>query len=274
MNKIIAYFFFTIITFSTFSQNKKEQIEALNYSIDSLKQMIKTNDKNLNDKNSIILNYEAEIVKLNSSIKNLNTDLYKKNYELQKSLNEVVIINKNLQKIKDSLTNLNVNQKLDTLFWELSDVTWNQVEFDLKLFLPKEKFEIPINGVLVSKDKKIKIFFEYNFTDWMDQEEGNLLFYKEKDAIDFYTKGLTNLKIENVDGFVISGQNSTKDFIFVKGFYDDLYSMEGRDDGDPKWLWSNTIILKIVMNQFDAEEFVNLSEILNKGFNLNSIINK
>ena len=54
MNKIIAYFFFTIITFSTFSQNKKEQIELLNYSIDSLKQMIKTNDKNLNDKNSII----------------------------------------------------------------------------------------------------------------------------------------------------------------------------------------------------------------------------
>ena len=46
MNKIIAYFFFTIITFSTFSQNKKEQIELLNYSIDSLKQMIKTNDKN------------------------------------------------------------------------------------------------------------------------------------------------------------------------------------------------------------------------------------
>ena len=123
-------------------------------------------------------------------------------------------------------------------------------------------------------DKKIKILFEYIFTDWMHQEEGNLLFYKEKDAIDFYTKGLTNLKIENVDGFVISGQNSTKDFIFVKGFYDDLYSMEGRDDGDPKWLWSNTIILKIVMNQFDAEEFVNLSEILNKGFNLNSIINK
>ena len=36
MNKIIAYFFFTIITFSTFSQNKKEQIEALNFRLDSL----------------------------------------------------------------------------------------------------------------------------------------------------------------------------------------------------------------------------------------------
>ena len=40
MNKIIAYFFFTIITFSTFSQNKKEQIETLKIRTDSLTNVI------------------------------------------------------------------------------------------------------------------------------------------------------------------------------------------------------------------------------------------
>ena len=47
MNKIIAYFFFTIITFSTFSQNKKEQIETLKIRNENLNIQIENKIENI-----------------------------------------------------------------------------------------------------------------------------------------------------------------------------------------------------------------------------------
>ena len=280
--KIILFVLFGLSLNSAYSQNKKEQIEAMNFSIDSLKTIVNANNIVLNERNIDISNYKIEIVKLNSNISQLNSEisnakdlLSNKDLELQSRLKELNLLKRNLQQMRDSLANAQSNQKLEILIWELTDVTWNQLEFDLKLLLPTTKFESPFNNVLISKDKKIKIFFEYNITDWMDQDEGNAIFYKERDVIDYYSKGLNNLKIQNIDDdFVISGQNSSNELIFVKGFYTDFSSMEGRSNGNPKWLWSNTIVLKIAMKQADILDFDYISEILNKGFNINSISTK
>jgi hypothetical protein len=261
------------------SQNKKEQIEALNFSIDSLKNIVNASSLSLVEKNAIISNYEIEIEKLNSTVIQLNSDLavakgllLNKDIELQTILKELNSVKWNYQNIKDSIARANSNQKLDTLIWELTDITWEQLEFDLKLLLPTSKFEKPINDILISKDKKTKIFFEYNITDWMYQDEGEPLFYKVKDAVDYYSKELSNLKIQNInDGFIINGKNASNELVFIKGLYTELSSMEGRASGNPKWLWSNTVVLKIVMSQADIVDFNSITEIVNKGFNVDSI---
>ena len=276
--KIVMTYCFSLILFTGFSQNKKEQIEALNFSLDSLKQIIIADNNEISQKNTVILNSEVQLDKLNSTINQINLELQNskslisnKEIELQQRNNEITSLKRNLQYLKDSIAKAPSNQKLDTLLWELAGVTWEQLEFDLKLLLPTTIFEKPNNNILVSKDNKVKIYFEYTITDWMDQDEGNPMFYKEKDAIDYYSKGLTNLEIQNKDGFVIKGKNIANEFVMVKGLYTDFSSMEGREKGSPKWLWSNTIILKIAINQQDMKEYHYISELLNKSFNINSI---
>jgi hypothetical protein len=294
--KNILAFTFMIIGIVSFSQSKKEQIRTLNngidslsyivnanrYEIDSLNKIVDANNYSIIEKNTIILNNENEIEKLNTIINQLNSEhsitqeiLAIKDKELQTSINEISVLRSNLQNITDSITQINTNKKIDTLFWQLTDVTWNQMEFDLKLLIPTAQFESPINNILVSKDKKIKIFFEHNETFWSDEYEGNPLFYKVEDAIDYYSKRLNKVKIKNVyDGFVISGENSSNELIFVKGFYTDLSSMQGREYGTPMWLWSNTVVLKIVMNQADIADFDSICDLVNKGFTINSISQK
>jgi hypothetical protein len=273
--KILIIFFFGLTINVIHAQNKKEQIEALNFSIDSLKKVVISNNISLLEKTAIISNRENEIEKLNSKINQLNAELSIKDIELQKSLVELNSVKLDLQSIKDSIAIINSSKKLDTLIWEFTDITWEQMEFDLKILMPTSNFEKPNSDVLQSKDKKTTLFFEYNQTYWMDEYEGNPLFFSLTDAINYYSKGLYNPQIQHVqDGFVITGQNSSKELIFIKGLYTDFSSMQGRSTGSPQWLWSNTIVLKIVVNQADLVAFNNISEIVNKEFTVNCISSK
>ena len=101
------------------------------------------------------------------------------------------------------------------------------------------------------------------------------LFYKEQDAINFYSKDLYDIELSyKNEGFIIRGRDATNQLIMIKGLYSYLVSMQGRDKGEPTWLWSNTLIVKVTANQKDKEEFKYISDMVINNFTTKSIINK
>jgi hypothetical protein len=285
-------FYLLLNTCFLIAQSKKEQIETLKFRIDSLNTMI-TVERNSSNQN--ILNLNANISSLENHTKILNTEIEetklevkmlresnsKKDMEIQIKANEIIGLLQTVRELKDSIKN--TSQRIDTLIWEIPDITWNQIEFNIKLCLPVSKFYAPKGNLLVSRDSKIKICYDYNYTVWLDEDEGIPLFYSKKDAINYYSKNLqdlelTNEKIEgtlsNNDGFVIRGKNAANQLTLIKGIYDELESMQGREEGEPNWLWSNTLIIKVTADQTDEEEFNYISNLLINNFTPKSIIHK
>jgi hypothetical protein len=60
----------------------------------------------------------------------------------------------------------------------------------------------------------------------------------------------------------------------IKGLYSDFASMQGRVKGEPMWLWSNTLIVKVSANQKDKDEFKYISDLVINDFTTKSIISK
>jgi hypothetical protein len=264
-----------VLTSQFFAQSKKEQIELLNFRVDSLNQVINSTIVLIGQKDKKITDLENQIVSLNAELDVLKRQdvqsrksLVEKDIEIQKKTDEISVLKKNFAELRDSLNRSNL--KLDTLVWEMQDLTWEQLEFDLKLLLPVARFEKPIGDLLVSKDKKIAIEFDYNQTFWHDQQEENPLFFKPEDAINHYSKGLNQLETSKSD-FVIKGKDDSNQLIFIKGIYTDFYSMQGREYGEPKWLWSNTLVLKVTVNEKDIVEFNYITEHLERHFDSDCI---
>jgi hypothetical protein len=272
---VIALSFILIFSFA-FSQNKKEQIKILNLRIDSLNQNINSKKSQINNKNTVILDLENQIQnlkkitdqkKLEESI--IKKTLLEKDIQLDEKNNEINMLTNNLNRLKDSILSLNL--KLDTVIWEINELLWNQSEFNIKLVLPIAKFEKPFGHFLVSRDKKIKIQFDYNYTDSGEEAPS---FYEQQDAINYYSKGLHNIEISATDNFSIKGKNEANELIYIKGVYDYFESMSGNDIGEPRWLWSNTIILKVIVNEKNITDYNYISDLLNRTFNSNSIFYK
>jgi len=286
--KIILHLTFTVTCFMTYSQSKKEQIEILANRVDSLNRVVgeerSLNQNKINELNSTVTKLEGQIAALSSNLTKLNQELQDSKDVILKKQKEIVenqieisrlqsalkIKSDSLDLIRDISMELE-SQKVDTLFWEMDNLTWNQVEFKLKLVLPFNKFEKPEGNLLFSKDRKIKITTDYNYTDWFDQEEGIPLFYNDQDAIDYYSKDLINLEIYENMGFVIKGKNTQNELVIIKGIYNEEISMQGRDEGEPNWLWSNTIILKATVNDMHIQEYNLISDFLIDYFSDDSI---
>ena len=96
MNKIITCFFFTIITFSTFSQNKKDQIEVLTKQTDSLNKLVETKNIEIKDFN-LKIEQQSSIIqdkdKIISQLKNELTAINSQQQKTQKSLDSAIIAN-------------------------------------------------------------------------------------------------------------------------------------------------------------------------------------
>jgi hypothetical protein len=263
--KLIIAFLLHFMFNYTFSQNKKEQIITLNYRIDSLKQIINTNNTQIKNNSVVILDLESQILRQKSIIEENKLEAIKLKNTLSEKETEIIVL-------RDSIAGF--NQKSDSIFWEINDLTWQQLEFDLKFEFPVNKFQKPSGLIMVSKNEKIKIEIDYNFTHWSEQEENSPLFFKLKDAIDFYSKNLHDVEIYENNGFVIKGKNSLNELIIIKGIYSEFKSMQGREKGAPDWLWSNTIVLKAEVKGNDVKEYNNISNLLINGFTANSIIYK
>jgi hypothetical protein len=286
--KIFLYLTLLLLFSTSFSQTKKEQIEILTNRMDSLNRVLDSerisNQNKIIELNSAVTKLESQIAALSGNLTTLNKELQdskdlilKKQKEIVENQIEISRLQSELKRKSDSLDLIRdismelESQKIDTLFWEMNNLTWNQVEFKLKLVLPFNKFEKPERNLLISKDRKIKITTDYNYTDWFDQEEGIPLFYNDQDAIDYYSKDLINLEIYENKGFVIKGKNTQNELVVIKGIYNEEISMQGRDEGEPKWLWSNTIILKATVNDMYIQEYNLISDFLIDYFSDDSI---
>ena len=280
MRSIILFMFLAASIFG-YSQSKKEQIELLNKRVDSLNHVLNSLNFQINQKNSIISEFQTRIIDLNKVIEiqeiqlsKLEKDLREKELTLKKKNEEFVLLSKKINGILDSLKEIEAYQKLDTITWKLNNLTWDQREFDLKLELPSSKFYNPDGSSLISRDGKTQIYLFYNYTYAFDEDKA-LSFYSKQDAINYFSSGLRNLEIEgDNDEFIIKAINNKNEFIFIKGIYSELASMQGREEGEPTWLWSNTLVLKVIVTERDINEYNYMSNILNHSFNVNSIFYK
>ena len=75
----------------TFSQSKKEQIDILTFRIDSLNLVIKSNNIEINNKDTIIWNLESQINTILENkeleVNKLRESLFNKDSEIQKKTN-------------------------------------------------------------------------------------------------------------------------------------------------------------------------------------------
>lgn len=264
MKNILAFFSIFIIIAAN-AKMKNEQVYFENLIVDrfntlsSLKDYIKQSHLSIDARNSK--------VKLMKDSDSLNEKEIERKYNIINGLRQPKIIL--IDSIKDT------NLLLDTLLWEIPDsITWGQVEFNIKLIIPKDKFNAPNENLLISRDNSIIISYEYNHTHSSDDYIGIPLLYKEQDAINYYSKGIKDIEITDNDGFIIKGKNPSDQLIMMKGYYDEFASMQGRDEGKPAWLWSNTLIIKLTANKLNKEEFDYLSNLLINSFSTKSIIHK
>ena len=261
----------------TFAQSKKEQIETFKFRIDSLNMMI-TVERNSSNQNisslenqTKILNTDIEYRKL--EVKMLRESNSKKDMEIQIKANEIVGLLQIVRELKDSIKI--ISQIIDTLVWEFPDnITWDQVEFNLKLPLPLSKFNAPKGNLLISKDNKIIISYNYNYTHDTDEYVGKPLFYTKQDAINYYSKDIKDIEITANEGFIIKGKNASNQLIIIKGIYDEFTNMSGRDEGEPNWVYSNTLIIKVTADQNVIDEFNQISRLLINNFSTQSIVYK
>ena len=300
MRQLVLITFNLCILVSGYAQNKKEQIEQLSSRVDSLSIVIESNEKTINaknesirvsnkksdslslanhalqaavdSKNATISTLEIELKDISNLFDSLSIEHTTAEKTIQEKENELRKLKQRLQELTDSL--VSANPPLDTLLWEINELTWDQVEFNLQLVLPLSKFNQPVGRTIHSIDGRIKLEFDYNFTQYLDQSEGAPLFFKKQDAIDHYSKGLKNVKVSHDGGFIISGANAANELIYIKGIYSDFESMQGQEEGEPSWLWSNTITMKATVSAKYVGDYDAISKLLGQHFTFDSIVMK
>jgi hypothetical protein len=106
MKKQIVTFHLFAIAFTGFSQSKKEQIEVLNYRIDSLNQIITSKQIALSAKEKEILNFQSQISKYEETITNKEKELNKNAQTISKLENENHILNFSIDTLNKRIKNL------------------------------------------------------------------------------------------------------------------------------------------------------------------------
>lgn len=116
--KLIIVFLLHFLFNHTFSQNKKEQIIILNNRIDSLKQIINTNNAQLKNNSVLILDLENQILRQNSIIEEnkleaikLKNIISEKETEIQKKDTEIIVL-------RDSIAGFNLKSDVKNTFLE------------------------------------------------------------------------------------------------------------------------------------------------------------
>jgi hypothetical protein len=66
-----------------------------------------------------------------------------------------------------------------------------------------------------------------------------------QDLTDFCREGIqVTYKAGGADWSVASGYDKEGKIVYRKGFFSELTSMQGRDQGEPSWVWSKAMILE------------------------------
>jgi hypothetical protein len=115
--KLIIAFLLLFMFNHTFSQNKKEQIIALNYRIDSLKQIINTNNTQIKNNSVVILDLESQILRQNFIIEANKLEANKLKNTLSEKETEIIVL-------RDSIAGFNQKADLEKTFLEyLPDIS-------------------------------------------------------------------------------------------------------------------------------------------------------
>lgn len=127
---------------------------------------------------------------------------------------------------------------------------------------PKGLF-IKNGDTFLSEQLQAKIKFTSYYTNRFD-ESG---FFSKNDLIKKYKGAIRSTYFfDKNDWFVLSGYDEENKIVYVKGFYQELVSMQGRDFGEPSWLWSKSGILEIQYTERYKKEFDRLIPIITKSF--------
>ena len=110
--KLIIAFLLHFMFNHTFSQNKKEQIIALNYRIDSLKQIINTNNTQIKNNSVVILDLESQILRQNFIIEANKLEAIKLKNTLSEKETEIIVL-------RDSIARFNQKSDVKNTFLEL-----------------------------------------------------------------------------------------------------------------------------------------------------------
>ncbi len=115
--KLIIAFLLLFMFNHTFSQNKKEQIIALNYRIDSLEQIINTNNVQIKNNSVFIQDLESQILRQNSITEENKLEVIKLKKTLSEKETEIIVL-------RDSIAGFNQKADLEKTFLEyLPDIS-------------------------------------------------------------------------------------------------------------------------------------------------------
>jgi hypothetical protein len=64
----------------------------------------------------------------------------------------------------------------------------------------------------------------------------------------------------------LSGYDQQNYLFYLKGYYDEMISMQGREEGEPSWLWSKSGVIYITYPEKFREEFDRLVPSITKSF--------
>lgn len=109
--KLIIAFLLHFMFNYTFSQNKKEQIITLNYRIDSLKQIINTNNTQIKNNSVVILDLESQILRQKSIIEENKLEAIKLKNTLSEKETEIIVL-------RDSIAGFNLKSDVKNTFLE------------------------------------------------------------------------------------------------------------------------------------------------------------
>ena len=194
MNKIIAYFFFTIITFSTFSQNKKEQIETLKIRTDSLTNVL-ANERETNFARVQELIYlkglgQNQIDSLQTELKNIKNFYDKKELENTQLKYDLNLNLAQISKLKIQLIN-----KTDSLIIIANEL--KQIKSKIQnayTDIPENNFDILVTK-FVNKEKNITHYNNWISNIIVNDEDGDKT-YVTKKCLEY-----TNDVIQNYSGY-------------------------------------------------------------------------
>ena len=129
--------------------------------------------------------------------------------------------------------------------------------------MPRGLFSKVSETEFISNDLKATIKLNFNFTQSFD--EGGI--YSKTDLIIRYkSKYHPTYVADKSNWFALSGLTSNRNIAYVKGFYEDFSSMQGRDEGEPAWLWSKSGVIEIQYPTQYKLEFDILIPIITKSF--------
>jgi len=217
---------------------------------------------------SLLVSRSSEIVNLNQTISLVQNS----SSVLISNLEERISI---LERTNDSLRSLLeelYSSEPDTINWYVEGLQWSNMECYLKLPVPNRRFSEPIGNTLQSIDGKIKIQVLANQTDQFGND-GGPEFFSYNDARNYFKKELSEeWAPKSKEQRCFWGETHSHQIAAYFEFYDELSSMQGREYGEPTWLWSNTIVLKITAQKQDMAEFIQLVEFFEENLNSDCLV--